>query len=68
MASCLFELDEYDLDSQYHTFVTNPRLHGTEDEQDIYDLCLDLNEVVFNTILPSGAPKPLARTAEYLLD
>lgn len=69
LASCLVELYEYDLESQYYTFTVNPKIGGvSEEERDIYDLCTEVNKIVFEKLLVSMRPQPIAKTAEYLLD
>lgn len=69
LASCLLELDEFDLDAQYYTFSINPRIgQVSEDEKDIYELCLDINAIVFNKILLSKKPAAISKVADYMLD
>jgi hypothetical protein len=69
LASCLVELSEYDLESQYYTFTVNPKVGGvSEEERDIYELCTEINKIVFEKLLASMRPLPIAKTVDYMLD
>lgn len=69
LATCLLELDEYDLEAQYYTFAINPRVgQVSEDEKDIYELCLETNKVVFERLLVSKQPGLIAKVSEYMMD
>lgn len=47
----------------------NPKLgQVSEEERDIYELCTEINKVVFDKLLVSKRPKPIATVAEYMLD
>jgi hypothetical protein len=39
-----------------------------EEEKDIYELCLEINDVVFDRILVSRKPALIAKTTEYLFE
>ncbi len=61
LASVLYELDDFDFEKQFYTFVQNPRnADVSEEEKEAYEVCFDVNAVVFDLILKSRKPEYIA--------
>ena len=67
LACVAWELEELVLDQRFFAFTRKPA-EMDEEEREVYNTCLEANNVVFGHLLRSGDAGAISRLAYYILD
>lgn len=63
MESCKNEILELDLGNKFYTFM-----EMDEEQTEIFNVCCDVNRIVFEILLPTEDPVLLKDHVEYILN
>lgn len=63
MESCKNEILELDLGNKFYTFM-----EMDEEQTEIFNMCCDVNRIVFEILLPTEDPVLLKEHVEYILN
>jgi hypothetical protein len=67
LATAKYELEEFDLDRQFFSFSQPPQMMR-EEEREAYEVCVEVNKVIFGPILQSKNPNVIGPYITYMLD